>query len=65
MTQPTLVVADEPTGALDSETGELVLRYLHDAAKAHGAAVVVASHDPAVTAMADRHFRLKDGRLFR
>lgn len=63
VTEPSLVVADEPTGALDSETGAVVLRYLHDAAKAHHAAVVVATHDSAVTAVADRQMTLKDGRL--
>lgn len=63
VTDPSLLVADEPTGQLDSASGAQVLQHIHDAAKAHGAAVVVATHDPAVTQLADRHLRLQDGRL--
>lgn len=58
---PTVVLADEPTGELDSATETQVLALLSEAA-ARGAAVLVASHSPAVAAAAIRVVRLTDGR---
>ena len=51
---PAAVRADEPTGALDAATGGRVLELLLDAARSRGAAVVLATHDAAVAALADR-----------
>lgn len=62
-TRPTVVFADEPTGALDSQTGEQVLRLLRDTARRLGQTVVIVTHDPQVAAHADRVLFLADGRL--
>lgn len=61
VTSPRIVFADEPTGALDTVSGEALLVALHDAAKEADAAVVVVTHDNRVAARADREVRLVDG----
>ena len=58
-----VILADEPTGSLDSETAAIVIRLLVDAAMAHGACIVLATHDPVIAAHADRIVRLRSGRL--
>jgi putative ABC transport system ATP-binding protein len=58
---PALVLADEPTGNLDHEAGGEVMRLLVELGRERGAAVLVATHDPLVTAAADREVRLMDG----
>ncbi|AZM59278.1 MULTISPECIES: ABC transporter ATP-binding protein [unclassified Streptomyces] len=63
ITEPDIVFADEPTGSLDQDTAAEVLALLREAVSAHGATVVVVTHDPAVAARADRVLRLADGRL--
>lgn len=57
-----LLLADEPTGALDSETGRAILELLHGARQG-GRAVVVVTHDPNVASWADRVVTLRDGRV--
>lgn len=59
---PKVVFADEPTGALDSLNGELVMNLLVTAAKDTGAAVVLVTHEPRVAAYADREVIVRDGR---
>jgi len=59
---PRVVFADEPTGALDSLNGELVLEELVGAAREQGAAVVLVTHEARVAAYADREIVLRDGR---
>lgn len=61
--EPAVVFADEPTGSLDSQTGSVVLTALLELAAHRKAAVVVASHDPAVAALADRRVTVRDGYL--
>jgi len=61
--QPRLLFADEPTGALDHEAGGQVVGLLVDAARSTGCAVVIVTHDEALTAQADRVIRLRDGRV--
>jgi putative ABC transport system ATP-binding protein len=61
-TDPALVVADEPTGELDTETGERVLDLFEDVA-GDDRAVVLATHDEETLAAADRVVRLRDGRV--
>jgi len=61
--QPTLILADEPTGQLDSLTGASIIALLKSIATQAGVTVVVASHDPNVHEAADWLFELKDGRL--
>ncbi|HET6970406.1 MAG TPA: ABC transporter ATP-binding protein, partial [Phenylobacterium sp.] len=60
---PQLIFADEPTSALDGENGQVVIKLLHRAAKAHGAAVICVTHDPRLETYADRVIHLEDGRI--
>jgi putative ABC transport system ATP-binding protein len=60
---PQVILADEPTGALDVETGRAVMDLLEEAATTSGAALVTITHDLAVAARADRQFRLEGGVL--
>jgi len=60
---PTLILADEPTGQLDSLTGASIIALLKQIATQTGVTVVVASHDPNVHEAAERVFELKDGWL--
>ncbi len=62
---PRLLLADEPTGALDSAAGDRVLDLLAAMRDRHGMTLIIASHDPAVPARADRVTTLIDGRLSR
>jgi len=61
--RPALVLADEPTGNLDPETAQSVLRLLADAARADGAATIAVTHSEAAATCADRVLRLAHGRL--
>ena len=61
-TEPRVLFADEPTGALDSLNGERVMELLTAAARDHGAAVVLVTHEPRVAAYADREVVVRDGR---
>ena len=61
--RPELVVADEPTGNLDSRTSREVLAILADAAAAHGQAIAMVTHDPVAASFADRIVLLADGRV--
>ena len=61
--RPELLLCDEPTGHLDSDTGKRVLDLIEAARDAFGFAMVVATHDPAVAARADRTVQLADGAL--
>ncbi|WP_419996777.1 ABC transporter ATP-binding protein [Streptomyces boninensis] len=63
ITEPDVIFADEPTGALDAETAAGVLALLREAVTSYGATVVVVTHDAAVAARADRVLRLAEGRL--
>lgn len=60
---PRLILADEPTGALDVETGAAVMALLDEVAESTGAALITITHDPNIAAMARRHFRLDQGVL--
>lgn len=60
---PRLLLADEPTGNLDSTTSDVVLTLLHRSAKEFGVAVMMATHSLESTAIADRVIRLRDGAL--
>jgi putative ABC transport system ATP-binding protein len=59
---PKVLLADEPTGELDTVTAQRVLELLHDRA-AEGAAVLIVTHSPEVAAMSHREIRLRDGRV--
>ena len=60
---PRLILADEPTGALDIETGAAVMALLDDVAEQSGAALITITHDANVAALARRHYRLDRGVL--
>jgi putative ABC transport system ATP-binding protein len=60
---PDVLFADEPTGSLDSLTGELVMELLVDAVRHHGTTVVLVTHEPRVAAYADREIVVRDGRV--
>jgi len=62
-TQPSLVLADEPTGSLDTERGMEVLGLLADICHTEGVAMLLVTHDPRAAAFADRVRALRDGRL--
>lgn len=58
---PPIIVADEPTGALDSKTGTGIMRMLRQLSNQHGKTVLIVTHDPSITHYADRVIRLQDG----
>jgi putative ABC transport system ATP-binding protein len=60
---PRLLVADEPTGNLDTASGELVLALIRQAAREFGAAVLMATHSAEAAAIADAQVRMRDGRI--
>ncbi len=60
---PKLLLCDEPTGALDYVTGKQILKLLQDTCREHGMTVVVITHNSALTPMADRVIRIKNGRV--
>lgn len=60
---PGLILADEPTAALDSHSGRNVMQMLQDLAHKHGRAVVVVTHDSRVLEFADRIVRMEDGKI--
>jgi macrolide transport system ATP-binding/permease protein len=60
---PTLLLADEPTGALDSKTAAEILRLIQDLNEREGITVVLVTHDPKVAAYAHRTIRIADGRI--
>ena len=58
---PKLLLCDEPTGALDYQTGKAILKLLQDTGRKTGMTVVIITHNSALTAMADRVIRVKNG----
>ena len=61
--RPDVLFADEPTGALDSLSGELVMDLLAASAREQGTTVVLVTHEPRVAAYADREIIVRDGRV--
>jgi putative ABC transport system ATP-binding protein len=61
--RPELLIADEPTGQLDSETGRQIMRLLRTVVQSEGITALVATHDPALHDLADEVLALDDGRL--
>jgi putative ABC transport system ATP-binding protein len=60
---PPLILADEPTGNLDSKNSDIVADLLCSLARKHGKTVVICTHDPAVGARGDQIYRVRDGRI--
>jgi putative ABC transport system ATP-binding protein len=63
VSEPAILFADEPTGNLDSQTGQEILALLREATDVHGQTTVMVTHDPRAAATADRVLYLADGRL--
>ena len=60
---PKLLLCDEPTGALDYQTGKAILKLLQDTGRKTGMTVIIITHNSALTAMADRVIRVKNGTI--
>lgn len=60
---PKLLLCDEPTGALDYQTGKAILKLLQDMCRQKGMTVIVITHNTAITPMADRVIRIKNGKV--
>lgn len=60
---PKLLLCDEPTGALDYQTGKAILTLLQEASRKSGMTVLIITHNSALTAMADRVIRVKSGKI--
>jgi putative ABC transport system ATP-binding protein len=61
VTRPKIILADEPTGALDSATGKAVLKLFYRINRTEGTTVVIVTHNDAIGRMAHRILRLRDG----
>ena len=60
---PSIILADEPTGALDSKTGDIILDLLKDLHKKENVTLVMVTHEPYVANMADRIITVRDGKI--
>jgi ABC transporter, ATP-binding protein len=63
VTQPQVIFADEPTGALDSRTGTALLQYLQRCSREQGQTIIMVTHDPKAAGYADRALVLSDGSI--
>src|SRR6266511_3718789 len=63
VSRPTLLLADEPTGELDSTTGQAILGLLREITRSEGVTLVMATHDRSVVDMADRVYEMRDGQI--
>ena len=61
--EPELIVADEPTGNLDEQTGDLIMQLLFDLNRDSGTTLLLVTHDTELAARCDRTLKLQDGRL--
>jgi len=60
---PEIVLADEPTGNVDSRTGEIVMRFLRKLNLEMGTTVIVVTHDPEIAKMTDKIIHIRDGKI--
>ena len=60
---PSILLADEPTGNLDQETGAAVLQLIVSLGRTHGTTLLMVTHDPDIAAKAGRIIEMKDGRI--
>lgn len=61
--EPQIIFADEPTASLDSQNGQQVIKILYELAKQKGCTVLIVTHDPRITAIADRLTKIEDGKI--
>jgi putative ABC transport system ATP-binding protein len=60
---PDILLADEPTGDLDTETGQIIVKYLHKVNKEMGKTVLMVTHDASIARQCDRIYKIQDGRI--
>ncbi|HBY08180.1 MAG TPA: hypothetical protein DEH22_10490 [Chloroflexi bacterium] len=63
MAEPALILADEPTGNLDTRAGDEIAGLLREVSKQYGRTVIMVTHDPRIAAYSDRIIFLKDGKV--
>jgi putative ABC transport system ATP-binding protein len=63
VTNPSLILADEPTAALDSQSGRDVVTLLQELARSHNTPILMVTHDPRILDVADRIINMEDGRV--
>jgi len=61
--KPKLILADEPTGNLDSQTGKIIVDLLKNLARSENTTIIAVTHDKAIASQAKMIFRLQDGKL--
>jgi putative ABC transport system ATP-binding protein len=61
--RPAVILADEPTGDVDAQTGELIMKTLHETRKKGGATLILVTHNPDITQGADLRFEMRNGSL--
>lgn len=61
--KPSLLLCDEPTGALDSKTGEMVMEQLYEVGKAYGCTILMVTHNHAIAKASDRVIKIKNGEV--
>lgn len=61
--EPSIIIADEPTGALDTKTGQKIMDLLKNLHKDHNVTLIVVTHDPTVASQADRTITVRDGQI--
>lgn len=64
ITDPDIIIADEPTANLDSKNGREVIELIHERAKRDGKGVIIATHDPRIVDFADRILYMEDGKIY-
>ena len=60
---PSIILADEPTGSLDSKTGEMILNLLMEMHERYNVTLIIVTHDNDVAALAERTIKIKDGQI--
>jgi len=65
MNDPEIILADEPTGNVDSKTGRVIMGFFRKLNKERGTTIVVITHDPEIARMTDRIIYIRDGRIFK
>lgn len=64
VTKPAIILADEPTGNLDSKTGQDVLDLIQMSSKKFGQTIIMITHDNGIAELAERKIRLEDGKIY-